>query len=101
MPCFWREQPLYAAAAHMVFVGFMGGACYANCMLHFNTSPAIPERFRELGINVGFLFSNLGIIAATGFVIVLRATVLSKAALFPPHGECPPVPEAMHAQLNG
>lgn len=85
----------------MVFVGFMGGACYANCMYLFNTKPDIPERFRELGINVGFLFSNLGIIAATGLVVLLKATVLSKGALFPPDGECPQVPGAIDALLVG
>ena len=87
----------------MVFVGFMGGAVYANCMYLFNTKPDVdvPERFRELGINVGFLFSNLGIIAATGFVVLLKATVLSKGALFPPDGECPPLPEATYALFVG
>ena len=94
-------QPLYVAAAHMVFVGFMGGAVYANCMYLFNTKPDVPERYRELGINVGFLFSNLGIIAATGFVVLLKATVLSKGALFPPDGECPPLPEATYALFVG
>ena len=84
----------------MVFVGFMGGAVYANCMYLFNTND-VPERFRELGINVGFLFSNLGIIAATGFVVLLKATVLSKGALFPPDGECPPLPEATDALFVG
>ena len=42
----WHSDlPLYAAAGHMVFVGFMGGACYANCMYLFNTSADIPNRF--------------------------------------------------------
>ncbi|KAL3912596.1 MAG: hypothetical protein SGPRY_008282 [Prymnesium sp.] len=57
---YWRsDTPLYLAAAHMVFVGFMGGACYSNCMYLFNTSSAIPNRFRELGINLGFFFTTI------------------------------------------
>jgi len=86
----WHSDvPLYVAAVHMIFIGFMGGACYANCMYLFNTSPGIPNRLRELGINMGFFFSNIGIISATGLVTVLKATALSQAVLFPPNGTCP------------
>ena len=87
---YWgSDVPLYVAACHMIFVGFMGGACYANCMYLFNTSEGIPNKYRELGINLGFFFSNIGIITATGLVTILKATVMSKKALFPPHGVCP------------
>jgi len=86
----WRsDAPLYVACGHMVFVGFMGGACYSNCMYLFNTSAGIPAKFRELGINMGFFFSNIGIILATGLVTLLKSNVLSKDALFPPNGTCP------------
>lgn len=91
------DGPLYALAVHMIFVGFMGGACYANCMYLFNTSNAIPIRLRELGINVGFFFSNLGIITATGLVTLLKTTVLSKPVLFPPDGACPTLANALLA----
>ena len=47
------------------------------------------RRYRELGISIGFFFSNIGIISATGIVVLLKATVLSQAALFPPAGACP------------
>ncbi|KAL1523069.1 hypothetical protein AB1Y20_018029 [Prymnesium parvum] len=82
------DTPLYIAAVHMVWVGFMGGACYSNCMYLFNTSRNIPDKYRELGINMGFFFSNIGIISATGFVTVLKSTVLSQSTLFPPDGNC-------------
>ena len=113
----WHSDvPLYAAAVHMTFVGFMGGACYSNCMYLFNRhacassvgmwhghetwaarldvcacsrSAHIADQYRELGINMGFFFSNVGIVCATGLVVVLTATVLSKDALFPPDGVCP------------
>ena len=83
------DAPLYFACLHMIFVGFMGGACYSNCMYTFNTSTEIPDKLRELGINMGFFFSNIGIILATGLVTLLKASVLSKDALFPPNGTCP------------
>ncbi|CAD7927020.1 unnamed protein product [Amoebophrya sp. A120] len=79
----------YIMAVHIVFVGFMGGACYSNCMYLFNTSPDIPAEYRELGLNIGFLFSNVGIITATLLALLLDATVMSKENLFPPDGTCP------------
>jgi len=86
----WHSDvPIYLAAVHMIFVGFMGGACYSNCMYLFNTSTEISEEYRELGINMGFFFSNIGIISATGLVTILKSSVMSKATLFPPNGVCP------------
>ncbi|CAD7938630.1 unnamed protein product [Amoebophrya sp. A25] len=79
----------YIMAVHMIWVGFMGGACYSNCMFLFNTSKSIPAAYRELGLNVGFLFSNLGIISATFLAFLLDATVMSNKKLFPPDGSCP------------
>jgi len=83
------DAPLYVACVHMIFVGFMGGACYSNCMYLFNTKAGLPEKYRELGINMGFFFSNIGIILATGLVTLLKVTALSQDALFPPNGTCP------------
>ena len=40
------------------------------------------------GLNMGFFFSNIGIIMATGLMTALKATALSEHALFP-GGECP------------
>eukprot|EP00392_Amoebophrya_sp_AT5.2_P000729 g730.t1 len=79
----------YIMGLHVVFIGFMGGACYSNCMYLFNTSPCIPSEYRELGLNIGFLFSNVGIISATALTLLLDATAMSKETLFPPHGVCP------------
>ena len=68
----------------------MGGACYANCIYLFNTSSKLPERYRELGVAMGFFFSNLGIILGTGLAMLLNATLLSPKALFPTSaGACP------------
>lgn len=93
--------PYALLGLHMIFVGFMGGACYANCMYLFNTSGRIPDRLRELGINVGFFMSNCGILFATGIAAVLDHTLLDTRALFPPDGRCPHAAAAGHRTQSG
>lgn len=67
----------------MIWVGLMGGATYSNCMHLMNTSPDIPDSFRELGVNVTFGLLNLGIIAATLMSLVLANTAFSLENLYP------------------
>jgi len=77
----------YILLAWMVWVGLMGGCCYANCMYAYNTWSNIPDNYRELGINLGFAMSNIGIFAATNITTLLQTTVLSSDKLYP--GGCP------------
>jgi battenin len=77
----------YVLLAWMIWVGLMGGSCYANCMYAYNTRSTIPDNFRELGINLGFVMSNIGIFAATNITTLLQTTILSSDKLFP--GGCP------------
>ncbi|CAE8676244.1 unnamed protein product, partial [Polarella glacialis] len=81
------EQGLYIMAAWMVLVGLCGGATYANCMYLFNRQEGIPNDLRELGINIGFMMSNLGITVATLSFSLLDMTIMTKAIIYP-HG-CP------------
>lgn len=85
------EWIYYALGLHMIWVGFMGGAVYANCMFLFNTAPQIPDKYREIGINLGFFFSNIGIVCATSTAAFLDSTSFSDKELFPPDGACPAV----------
>lgn len=68
---------------HMIWVGFMGGACYSNCMYLFQTDPKIPNDLRELGLNCGFMMSNVGIACATLITTFLDHNIFSKQSLFP------------------
>lgn len=70
-------------AGWMVLVGLCGGATYANCMYMFNQEESIPDHLRELGINLGFFMSNVGISMATLSFIALDRTVFSPAVLYP------------------
>lgn len=67
----------------MVWVGLMGGGTYANCMHIMNTSPDIPDRLRELGVNVCFCLLNLGIIVSSVLFLGLDNSVLKLSKLYP------------------
>lgn len=67
----------------MVWVGLMGGATYSNCMHLMNTSPDIPDNYRELGVNITFTLLTLGIIAATVMSLILANTAFTLEKLYP------------------
>lgn len=74
---------LLIMAGWMVVVGLCGGATYANCMYLFSTQEGIPNNLRELGINLGFIMSNIGITTATFSFQILDQGVLTKSRLYP------------------
>eukprot|EP00941_MAST-03F_sp_MAST-3F-sp1_P004773 g4773.t1 len=66
----------------MTFVGLMGGGIYSNCMNLMNTDNKIDPKLRELGVNIIFLLSNIGIMRSTLLFMGLDLTVFK-----PCHGE--------------
>lgn len=74
---------LAVMTAWMVAVGLCGGATYANCMYLFNNKAEIPDNLRELGVNLGFVMSNVGITLSTLSFSWLDVTVLRPAVLYP------------------
>jgi len=81
------EKGYYILFVWMIWIGLMGGACYSNCMYAFNNREGIPNEYRELGVNIGMIMCNLGVLCATNFTTVLQTTIMSSNKLFP-HG-CP------------
>lgn len=81
------ERGYYLLASWMVVVGLCGGATYGNCMYLFNRQEDIPDDLRELGINLGFVMSNLGITAATISFSFFDETITAMSVIYP-HG-CP------------
>jgi battenin len=73
----------YVLFAWMIWVGLMGGSCYSNCMHAYNTSSSIPDKYRELGMNVGLSMVNLGILGGSSLTTLLQTTIMSSAALYP------------------
>mmetsp|Transcript_20048 Transcript_20048/g.36219 ORF Transcript_20048/g.36219 Transcript_20048/m.36219 type:complete len:133 (+) Transcript_20048:1-399(+) len=80
---FPHEYGIYIMAAWMVMVGLCGGATYGNCMYLFNKQEGIREDLRELGINLGFVFSNIGITLSTLSFLLLDSTIMSRAVIYP------------------
>jgi len=92
-----NEGGLYIVTGWMVLVGLCGGATYGNCMYLFNEQEGIPDQLRELGINIGFIMSNIGITFATYAFILFDNSIMTQAILYPdtPHidqlsGSCVP-----------
>jgi len=80
---FTHERGYYIMIVWMVLVGLCGGATYSNCMYLFNTQAEIPDNLRELGINLGFFMSNVGITLATFSFIWLDKSILDSSVLYP------------------
>lgn len=77
-----QEGGYYILAAWMVLVGLCGGATYGNCMYLFNRQAGIPDNLRELGINLGFVMSNIGITIATLSFSLFNETILRDSLLY-------------------
>eukprot|EP00927_Polykrikos_kofoidii_P022924 TRINITY_DN21265_c0_g1_i2.p1 TRINITY_DN21265_c0_g1~~TRINITY_DN21265_c0_g1_i2.p1 ORF type:complete len:450 (-),score=66.15 TRINITY_DN21265_c0_g1_i2:502-1797(-) len=71
----------YIMGGWMVLVGLCGGATYGNCMYLFNTQEGIPDNLRELGTNLGFVMSNIGILLSVLSFSILDETIMSDSVL--------------------
>lgn len=69
----WVQFPL------MVVVGLFGGCMYVNTFANLTVDPRIPERDRELCINIVAMWITAGIVAASLTDILLDFTVLATA----------------------
>eukprot|EP00854_Cymbomonas_tetramitiformis_P003311 gene3311-4167_t len=58
LPSCMGNAGYYLMLVWIIFVGLMGGTAYSNCNHQMNTSPAIPDNLRELGINIMFALIN-------------------------------------------
>ena len=62
----------------MFWVGFLGGASYANCFYKIIESKKLEKKFRELAINFSGLLVETGIFFACVIGLILANTVLKK-----------------------
>mmetsp|Transcript_26234 Transcript_26234/g.57702 ORF Transcript_26234/g.57702 Transcript_26234/m.57702 type:complete len:411 (-) Transcript_26234:50-1282(-) len=85
-----EDHGLLIMSGWMVAVGLCGGATYGNCMYLFNKKEGIPDELRELGINLGFVMSNIGITLASMSFLLLDASIMRKSLLYPRalHPDC-------------
>ncbi|KAF4678308.1 hypothetical protein FOL47_000037 [Perkinsus chesapeaki] len=71
-----------AYAICMVFVGLMGGTSYSACYAYFRDSPTVPDRLREVLVNVSYGVSSLGMLLSSLSALALSKTVLSECSVY-------------------
>ena len=71
--------PAWAQIVWMFWVGMLGGAAYVNIFANIVDDKVIPDKDKELSINVVALFINAGIVLSSVFQIVADSTFLSGA----------------------
>lgn len=60
----------------MVETGLMGGSSYVSCLYYMMNSPKIESKIRELCLNIGTIFNDIGIVLASITTIVTHNTIL-------------------------
>lgn len=59
----------------MIFVGLMGGASYVNISYLFLSSSVLDFKEKELATTIAFIFTDLGILSATLFSLLVSQTI--------------------------
>ena len=72
--------PAWAQIVWMVWVGMLGGAAYVNIFANIVDDKVIPDKDKELSINIVALFINAGIVLSSLFQILADSTFLSGAS---------------------
>ncbi|KAF4686665.1 hypothetical protein FOZ60_004995 [Perkinsus olseni] len=67
----------------MVVVGLMGGTSYSACYAYFRDTPTVPDRLREVLVNVSYGVSSLGMLLSSLSAIILSKTILSECSIYP------------------
>ncbi|MCQ2819453.1 MAG: battenin family protein [archaeon] len=65
--------PLFA---HLIVVGLFGGAAYVGCFYHVLNSNDIHEDIKELCVNIGAIFNDVGILLSSLTAIALDNTIM-------------------------
>ncbi|KAF4667512.1 hypothetical protein FOZ61_008224 [Perkinsus olseni] len=67
----------------MMVVGLMGGTSYSACYAYFRDTPTVPDRLREVLVNVSYGVSSLGMLLSSLSAIILSKTILSECSIYP------------------
>jgi len=60
----------------MLFVGFMGGCSYSNCMYYVLECDTLDKEQKEVTINIGSMFYDGGILGATCVALLISNVIL-------------------------
>jgi battenin len=66
----------WVAILHLVFIGLMGGSAYVGCFYFLLNSKDIPANMKELSVNIGSIFNDIGIFSASIAILVLDNTIM-------------------------
>lgn len=66
----------YILFFHMIIVGLMGGAAYVGCFYFILENNDIPSTLKELCVNIGTIFNDIGILTASATVLLLDNTIM-------------------------
>lgn len=64
---------------HLVIVGLFGGASYVGCFHFLLQTKTIDKRLKELCVNIGTIFNDIGILSASITVLIVDNTFLKVA----------------------
>ena len=64
---------------HLVIVGLFGGASYVGCFHFLLQTETIDKRLKELCVNIGTIFNDIGILSASITVLIVDNTFLKVA----------------------
>ena len=60
----------------MVIVGLFGGAAYVGCFYFILESTSIESTIKELCMNIGTIFNDIGILCSSLVVLLLDNTIM-------------------------
>ena len=61
---------------HMIIVGLCGGASYVGCFYFILNSKTIEQEIKELCLNIGTIFNDIGILSSYITVLILDNTIM-------------------------
>ena len=61
---------------HMIIVGLCGGASYVGCFYFILNSKTIEQEIKELCLNIGTIFNDIGILSSSITVLILDNTIM-------------------------
>ena len=62
--------------AHLIIVGLFGGSAYVGCFYFVLESKEIDTHLKELSVNIGTIFNDIGILTSSLIVLLLDNTLM-------------------------
>ena len=66
----------YILFSHLIFTGLNGGSSYVGCFYYIMNSKYILPEFKELCINIGTIFNDIGILSSSITCLILDNTIM-------------------------